>query len=134
MTDSVRAASRHYDQQLGLCKAPDDDSSEARSVSSAREQRMASSPASQKAADDSSTLTKGAQHLAANVSAKQPVRSDLCERRLRTNDLLCKILGGAVALRAPGAAKIFAPAVAGECVHAWKWLEENAPGGACGDD
>ncbi|MCA9644485.1 MAG: hypothetical protein KC492_27520, partial [Myxococcales bacterium] len=141
-SDSVRqATSRHYDYERGLCQE-DPPRSDAQP-----ERAAAATPASTQSSQsgDASQIRKtsgtgdGApqsvsSQLAAGVSAKQPKDPGLCERRLRTNDLLCKVLGGAVALRAPGASKVFSGAIAGECVHVWEWLERNAPGGACGDE
>ncbi|MEZ4370444.1 MAG: hypothetical protein R3B07_06445 [Polyangiaceae bacterium] len=137
MTEPIRQSNaRHYDYERGLCK----DESEPESGESVQPGATSSTSRSQHAAVSSSPALRdpGSQlgvagRLAASVSAKQPRDPGLCERRLRTNDFLCKVLGGAVAYRAPGAAKIFAGAVAGECVHVFQWLEENAPGGACGD-
>lgn len=140
MTDPIkRAAERHYDYDQGLCGA-DDASDRGRSAPTSAGSGAAppTSSSSTRTAPPTSDPSSGdadvARRLADGVSAKQPADPGLCERRLRTNDLLCKVLGGAVAFRAPGAAKILSGAIAGECVHAWKWLEENAPGGACGKD
>ncbi len=137
MTDPLRqTGSRHYDYEQGLCEAPSDGAERSRPVQEAV--RSPDSNLGRSGASGGSEPPAGARdvalRLAANVSAKQPADPGLCERRLRTNDLLCKVLGGAVAFRAPGPAKIFAAPVASECVRAWQWLEEHAPGGACGTD
>lgn len=137
MTESIRQSNaRHYDYERGLCK-DESDSEPGQSVRSGASSStsMSQSPASSSSPTlrDPGSQLSVAGRLAASVSAKQPKDPALCERRLRTNDFLCKVLGGAVAYRAPGATKILAGAVAGECVHVFRWLEENAPGGACGD-
>ena len=64
----------------------------------------------------------------------------LCQKRKYTNQVLCGFLGSVAAARlVPGStAKAVAgsaaasPAIASICESTFNWLEENAPGGACG--
>jgi hypothetical protein len=61
----------------------------------------------------------------------------LCEKRKTTNNLLCGIFGSVAAGRsAPnvslGTNAALSATIAAGCESAANWLEENAPGGACG--
>jgi hypothetical protein len=80
--------------------------------------------------------SNGARPTPKTVSEAPPEKS-LCEKRKAANQFLCGILGSTAAARSVRAKDVktgvaVSAVIAEGCTRAADWLEENAPGGACG--
>lgn len=119
----------HYDYQAQVCGGEHEPTASklASSTVAAPERRSAATE-------------KLVKHARSKAKAKAKAReSQLCRERKNTNTYLCGVLGSVAAGRlVPGTSvgKLtganLSIVLSGACKGTFDWLEENAPGGACG--